>query len=211
MKNAYWILFLALFFTSCDKADSVAPEQDLSTQLDLKITKLNSADTKTYTVSLQDYKLKTSHWSDSYKDGSLSISKGIVFDTQLPTEENLEIAIWLLHSESPQLLKLDETITQIDFWEWYKGWDYLSYNDKVNNFYKNSTLERRITINGSNVMFGQGTTFDIVKATEVLVNGESKARVTIKLKGDLYPFYSDWNSPDAATYRVEGEFRGIIE
>ncbi len=210
MKNLSWLLILTLLFTSCNK-DAIDPEQDLSTNLNLKITKLNSPDTKTYTVNLRDYKLKTSHWSDSYSDGTLSISKGIVFDTQLPTEEKIEIEISLHQRETPHLLQLDEAIAPIEgYWLGYKAWDYISSNDKLNNFYNNST-DRYFSINGTTFTLREDTVFEIVKASEVLVNGEPKARVTIKLKGDLYPFYSDWNSPEHAVYRVDGEFSGIIE
>lgn len=210
MKHLFTLLILGLLFSSCDK-NAVDPEQDLSTTLDLRITKLNSPDTKTYTVNLKDPQTKTSYWSESYADGTLWITKGIIFDTQLPTEENLKIEIMLDHQESPQLLKLDENMVPIEnYWSWYKGWDYTSINDKLNNFYSNS-VGKSFSMNGTTFTFRGDTVFDIVKSSEVIINGESKARVTIKLKGDLYPFYSDWNSPDHAMYRVEGEFSGIIE
>jgi hypothetical protein len=214
MKKLFQVLILGLLLTSCDKEDTITPEQDLSTSLNLKITKLNSPDTNTYSIHLKDVTKKYSGWSDYTKwtDNStenISIVKSITFNTQLPTEEKLEIEVWLHKLESEKLLKLNDEITQIDHWQIYKEWDYISYDKKITNFYNNQ-IDRRLIINGSNVMFGKEASFDIVNTSEVRINGESKTRVRIKFQGELYPFYSSYTPADAQ-YRVEGEFNGIIE
>lgn len=215
MKNLICLLLLGLIFASCSKNETIDP---LSTSLDLNITKLNASNSQTHSVKLNSYTSKYSGWWNSYGAEGISIQKSIIFNTTLPDNEGIKIEISFSKSESEQLLKLDETITGFDNGFPNKHWDYLSYKDKANSFYTNNS-SRRLEINGSNVMFGnvpsvnpdKQVTFDVVKTEEVKVDGKSKTRITLKIKGDLHPYYSDWRSPEAATYRVEGEFSGIIE
>lgn len=209
MKNLLWLLTLGFLFTSCDQEELVNPEQNLTTSLNLNISKPNSSDTKAYPVLVKEVSKKFSDWSDYSPEGT-SIVKSVIFNAALPTGEALEIEIWFHKLESAQLLKLDENATTFDQWKTHKEWDYLSYDDEVNNFYSNSAFDRRLIINKSNVMFGEDATFNVVETAEVNVNGESKTRVTIKFKGDLYPYYSS-RTPEDVQYRVEGEFSGIIE
>ena len=210
MKNLLSLLILGLFLTSCDKDESVNPKQDLSTSLNLKLTKLNSPDSKTYPIQLNEFTSKTSNWHDWYINDSVDVVKSIMFNTKLPTEKELKIEIWFRQVEATQLLRLSENATKVDHWQTHKEWDYISYKDETNYFYNNKA-DKRLSINDGTMMVGEDAIFEVVKTSEVKVDGESKTRVTIKLKGDLYPFYSDWSSPDNAQYRVEGEFSGIIE
>lgn len=214
MRNLLCLLLLGLMLASCDKNEAIDP---LSNNLNLKITELNSSGNQTYTIQLKEFSEKYSGWNNYGAEG-ISINKSIIFNTTLPNGKDLKLKIWFNRNESEQLLKLDENTTGFVNGFPHKHWDYISYRDEIGNFYNNNSF-RGIEINNGNVMGGnvpaitsnKNVVFDVVKTEEVKANGESKTRVTIKIKGELHPYYSDWSSPEAATYRVEGEFSGIIE
>ena len=212
MKKLLTLIALSFFIISCEKEEDTVKEPDITTQdltkttLSLKLTKVNSKDTKEYVFKDLEADSKAFYWNKNSLS-KIEISEKLKFKLKLSETEELPFEISLILSEDEDLLNLDNEVIKISEWETNKKWSYKSIELKKEKFYNNNLL-KKITRLDQKIPSTKESIIDIVKVTKIKINGEEKLRIELEINGELYGAYT----PEMGEgYKIEGVFSGIIE
>jgi len=205
LKNTI-LIFITIMIFGCEK-DEIVKNQ--VTTINFDINKSNSDNNYSTTV---DEIINTPEKISRFHYGvdSVELIKEIQFNIKLKNRDSINLGFWFIAYESPTLLNLGE------FDSIYLNglnWDYINFEDEINNFYK-GFKEARVIVNNSNVIFynsPQKSFFQIDKAEQIFINGEYKTYIEIKFEGTAFGFY-DPQGIYQEVYKIDnGIFKGIIE
>lgn len=206
MKKSFNILSLILFalaLLSCEKENNLEPNPN--TIIEFQVEQKNSNNDFISNVEKILNITKNSRWD--YSLDTVILIKEINIDLLLTNDDTLNFGLWFLKYDNRNLVNLyADTLIYTG-----KDWDYIDFDNEVNNFYKNFN-EARVLIN-NNVFFHHEISpdFKILSIDEIFIEGKNKSLIEISFEGTAYGWY-DPHGEYKEFYKIKnGFFKGIIE
>ncbi len=143
------------------------------------------------------------------RDNKLELMREISFRDNLSGDSSpeSEVGLWIRKVEGDSsLVRLEDR--ESHYWE--RIWDYLSYEDEAENFYRHYT-DARLIINGKVLFSGdESGSIEVVSTKKVVIEGTEETWLEIHFKGEVFGVYDPFKEYEGYIVR-SGVFKGIIE
>ena len=182
-------------------------EQYLKSEIQFTYSLANSDTDSVYHFYSTDVEERKSGW-DTWDD-KLNLMREISFQNSIIGQRNqsLEVSLEMRKvGEDSALVRLEDR----ELYYWERTWDYLSYEDEVENFYRHYT-RASLDINGK-VLFSsdESGSIKVTSTKKVVIDGIGKTWVEIHFEGDVFGVYDPFKEYEGYIVR-DGVFRGVME
>ena len=198
-KNILTFFLFLCMIIACSQ-NPASPDLDSTTDISFNISKTNSDNDFTSTVSVFRFKKNYHSWSLK-QDGAIDIHKENIYEVTLDNGETIEFGIWFS--------KQNEDTAYVNYSP-DKSWSYKNAEFEKERFFHDFD-EARILI-GDNVIFylTENDAF-VISDIQKVADKEPKNHISVNFKGRATGFY-DPQGIYSPVYTIdEGRFRGILE
>ena len=182
-------------------------EQYLKSEIQFTYSLANSDTDSVYHFYSTDVEERKSGWN--IWDDKLNLMREISFQDSVVGDrtQDPELSLWIRKvEEDSTLMRLEDR----KLYQWERSWDYLLYEDEVENFYRHYT-EARLIINGK-VLFSsdESGSIKVTSTKKVVIDDIEKTWVEIHFEGDVFGVYDPFKEYEGYIVRG-GVFKGVIE
>jgi hypothetical protein len=204
---------LLLLFTACQEdylfrlSGTTEELEKLKSEISFTYSVANGDTDSVYDFRSINVSGKSSGWL--IQDDKLELIREISFGNSLVGNRSSEpeVSLWIRKVErDSSLVRLEDR--ESHYWE--RIWDYLSYEDEAENFYRHYT-DARLIVNGKVLFSGdESGSIEVISTKKVMIEGEEKTWVEIHFEGGVFGVYDPFKEYEGYIVR-NGVFKGIIE
>ena len=215
MRTCIIAILVLLSFTACQEdyllkfsdTSNEPREQYLKSEIQFTYSLANSDTDSVYHFYSTDVEERKSGWL--FRNNKLNLMREISFRDSIAgqRDQSLEVSLEVRKvEEDSALVRLEDR----ELYYWERTWDYLSYEDEAENFYRHYT-GAALSINGK-VLFSsdESGSIEITSTKKVVIDGMEKTWVEIHFEGDVFGVYDPFKEYEDYIVR-DGVFRGTIQ